>query len=194
LGGIYVRRFAQDFADQVAGVVLLDSSHEDIVNRLPREQVDEQLDQLRLLRIARYLTPFGIQRLLRTPLANVDEFTPEWWRRAGVALGYRADSYFAAYDQIRALLDASQAGKLPVPHMPPVPLRVLYSGGAIKEYGAAWRELQEELVALSPDHRLVFLPDSGHDIQRDATQAVADVIDEVAEVARSERRRLSGGR
>jgi pimeloyl-ACP methyl ester carboxylesterase len=180
LGGIYVRQFAHDFADEVAGIVLLDSSHEDIVHRLPREQVDEQLDQLRLLRVARYLTPIGIQRLLRKPLANVDDLTPEWWRRAGVALGYRADSYFAAYDQIEALVDASKAGNLPVPDVPPVPLRVLYSGGAMEEYGAAWREVQEELVALSPDHRLTYLPDAGHDIQRDATQAVADVIDEVA--------------
>lgn len=179
LGGIYARQFAHRFPDDTAGLVLLDSSHEDVVNRLPREAVQEQLDQLRVLRFARYLTPFGVQRLVRQPLANVDDETPEATRAAGVALGYRADSYFAAYDQVNRLLAASRRGDLPVPSIPAVPLVVLSSGGAVEEFGSVWRTLQHELAQLSPRNREVFLPASGHDIQRDAPDAVIDAVRDV---------------
>src|SRR5262245_26269647 len=43
LGGIYARRFAQRFPDDVAGLVLLDPAHEDYLVRMPKATLLENL-------------------------------------------------------------------------------------------------------------------------------------------------------
>lgn len=46
MGGLYARQFAGDYPDEVAGMVLLDSSHPDQGTRLEAEGLDQQIVQM----------------------------------------------------------------------------------------------------------------------------------------------------
>ena len=174
LGGIYARQFAALYPDETAGMVLIDSSSESMIRRLPAKTTASQLQQLHLLRYIRYLTPFGIQHVLRVPMATTNLRTPKL-RAIASTMGYRTAGYFAAYDQLSRLLTASESGQLQTPKMPPIPLFVLTSTDSIKTYGPTWAELQDELVALSPrSHHMTV--DSAHDIQREHPTVVLAAI------------------
>ncbi|MFI9379586.1 alpha/beta fold hydrolase [Kutzneria sp. NPDC052558] len=95
LGGLYARLYAKRFPTEVAGLVLLDPTHEDIVDRLPDEQAQwlrrtstedmfppEQLDAMR----GAYRATFGRALAdwpaeIREPLLD-QGFSPEVYRRA----------------------------------------------------------------------------------------------------------------
>ncbi|MEM9655671.1 MAG: alpha/beta hydrolase, partial [Actinomycetota bacterium] len=63
LGGLHVRSFARQYPDEVAAIVLVDSSHENQASRLT---MLDPLDDLTLagLRTCTRLSPFGLPRLL----------------------------------------------------------------------------------------------------------------------------------
>ena len=64
LGGIYVRRFAERYQATVAGMVLVESSHENQGRRLPADVADLDPGLTRLLAICRVAAPLGLMRLM----------------------------------------------------------------------------------------------------------------------------------
>lgn len=177
LGGAHALAFARRYPDQVAGLVLVDSAHPELLKRLPPEDAAKQFAQAGLLRWARYLAPFGLGRLLRLPVCNMGK-TPGRVGQAARALGYQTKGYFALYDEVRMLLAADPRALLaPLGDMPLVVLSTLHEG----PNSELLAELQTELAALARGSRLTVIEGSGHFIQLDRPEVVAEAVVEVIE-------------
>jgi pimeloyl-ACP methyl ester carboxylesterase len=188
LGGAYARHFAQRFPGAVAGLLLLDPFHEDMVTRAPRRVLDllaemksralpepsrEQLDAAR----GRLLTFFETwPDDVRVPLAEHHLWS---WRTA-----WQEDGNL--YDEVSAELRSG-------PGLPDVPTIVLSAMGRdavqahlwpedlLREINDGKRALHAELAASVPrgEHRV--LEDAGHgwlhEERPDAVlQAVTDLL------------------
>ncbi|HYZ93004.1 MAG TPA: alpha/beta hydrolase [Actinomycetota bacterium] len=174
LGGFFIREFARLYPKDVAGLVFVDSSHEEMGSRLTKQERDEAVGQLRLLRFGRYLMPFGIQRLLGLPVSNARDL-PEDVRDEAEAIGYRSSSYFALYDEASNLIREEDEGSLKLGKIPNVPLTVLASDENVRDI-AVWKELQEELAGLTRDARFEIVAHSGHFIHVDQPEIVVSAI------------------
>jgi pimeloyl-ACP methyl ester carboxylesterase len=194
LGGLHVRSFAQLFPDEVAGMVLVDSAHEQQATRLamlaPLDDV-----QSSGLTLCRRLAPLGIPRLLGIhdeaipdSLSIPPEVESAWASRL-----YQNRFCATVSDEFTAIQVETSRPESPE-HLGDLPLTVLTSdrdltvdqepvaGITIADLAAANRvagDLQAELAALSTDsvHRVV--PDAGHYIHWDQPAVVLDSIDEV---------------
>ena len=186
LGGIYARQFAHRYPGQVAGMVMVDSAHEEMLRRFPSDSdVVQSTKQLRVLRPLRYLTITGVARLARMPVASHPDLPPEQQKIAS-AIGYRYDSYHAFYNEAAAFNTASHDTSFTTPDLPRVPAFVLASMQNLDDpnIGAISRRLQEELAASLHDAPLDVV-DSGHFIHTQQPQTVADAIIEVLERSRA---------
>jgi pimeloyl-ACP methyl ester carboxylesterase len=181
LGGLYVREFARRYPDNVAGLVFVDSSHEEMSARATPKQRKQAEDRIKLLRVARYLMPFAVGRLARQSVSNAADL-PERDRAVAKAIGYRTSSYFAVYDEIAALLREDEQGTLKLGSTLDVPLVVITSERNLEgDNGPMWKELQAELVELSPSGKHVIAEGSGHFVHVDRPDLVVEAIKDVLE-------------
>lgn len=74
LGGLYARHFAKCFPDQVAGLVLLDPTHEDIADYLP----DHAARQMAAWTSDTVLTPQQLETMRSTYRRVFDRALPDW--------------------------------------------------------------------------------------------------------------------
>lgn len=113
--GLNVRRFACKYPDEVAAIVLVDATHEDINARFTPEFKHLQAAAIRLVRFGRVTAPLGLLRLLRRPMAPAN-MSPGIQPIAN-ALGYRPATYstviaeFLAFEESAA--QVRRAGALP---------------------------------------------------------------------------------
>ena len=148
-GGVYARAYAASYPADVAGMVLVDSSHPEQFERLP--DGPENYDQARrLFAVAPILARLGVIRLfdlLPVPTelpapqrAQVEAFNPSTRQVATTAEEFRATPETTA--QVRGARSLGDK-----------PLAVVSAG----KQSPAWLELQDELAALSSDstHRVV---------------------------------------
>jgi pimeloyl-ACP methyl ester carboxylesterase len=187
LGGAYARHYAQRFPGEVAGLLLLDPFHEEMVTRAPRQVLemlaqmkDRELpepteEQLGLSRkqLARHFAAWP--EPVREPLI---EHHLTSWRTA-----WRADDNL--YDEVSDELRRA-------PALPDVPLNVLSATGhdavqahlwpedVLREINEGKRALHAELAASVPrgEHRVV---DAGHGWVHEerpdvVLQAVSDLL------------------
>lgn len=201
-GGFTIRLFARRFPDQVAGLVLIDASHEDFATRLheadaqtrqqQRRQMQRQIElglvglRFGLLRLAPALagwdtTAVTFRRL--TPQAMQEMLALFLNPRALRAAGDEMDAFAESSEQLRA------SGKLGA-----LPLVVLTAGGRTgeqagqtaeqAEHRRLWRhELQPELARLSSRGKQIMVANTGHMIPLEQPEAVTaalrDLIEEV---------------
>jgi pimeloyl-ACP methyl ester carboxylesterase len=194
-GGVYVRRFFDRYPAEVAGMVLVDSSHEAQAHRLPEEPGREAMQ--RMLDLCTLLQPLGVVRMTGALDRVLDEFElPD-----AVIAANRANanqSHFCAAVQAES---ASFMADLALGREPPVlgdlPLTVLSQGAepqAVQAMGisleqaraerAVWDELQQELTALSSRGRRIVAERSGHAVQLQQPQLVIDAVVEMVEELR----------
>jgi pimeloyl-ACP methyl ester carboxylesterase len=197
LGGIYVRRYAQRFPDEVAGLLFLDPAHEDYPAQMPKQSL---LDRLRqglalvrvLLRFKRFYRglfermladwPDSVrERLIDYHLRSLRKSLEEWPARS------RSDQKGELLDEIR------QGGD-----MPKVPLIVLVAMGLdpfmaafmpegyLRQMNARKRPIYQLLAESVPrgEHRV--LENSGHttihtDCPDAVVQAIRDLLERVKE-------------
>lgn len=190
LGGIFVREFARLYPKETAGLVFVDSTHEEIAKSVPKKRFDQAMSQLRQLRYARYLMPFGVQRLLGLSISNAPEL-PQADRAHAKAIGYRSTSYFALYDGMKSLVDENNAGSLKLDPIPDVPLTVIASEKNLRdeEFGRSWTKLQHEFLKLTTDSKYIVARDSGHFVMVDRPEIVLDAVEDV--ITRSSERRTT---
>jgi pimeloyl-ACP methyl ester carboxylesterase len=198
LGGIYVRAFAELYPQDVAGIVLVDSSHENQNQLFPPEFINLESMQIVPFQFCQLTAPFGLVRAVKMMdaitvsfLLTRDETKPL------LAAMYRSGYCGAAVNEMRMFFAyASQPKKLS--SLGELPLIVLSSGSNAQEkYNElppalrsgvtlevmqkevdAWDAMQEELARLSTRGRRIVV-ESGHNIQLDAPQSVIDAIHEV---------------
>jgi len=188
LGGIFVRQFARMYPRDTAGLVFVDSTHEEIAKSVSKKEYDKAMSQLTQLRYGRWLMPLGVQRLMNLSISNAPNLPkPEKARAKGI--GYRSSSYFALYDEMRSFVAENNSGKLKLEPIPHVPLVVIATTQNLNdpEHGAVWNKLQHELLALSPGAKYV-VANSGHFVQVDEPHIVIDAVREVVEAAHASRR------
>ena len=173
IGGVYVQMFAARFHNEVAGVVLIDSSHESQLSRI--SGIPGFVPYL-----AKASAPIGIARIVNN-LEDAPNFSPEA-KAKRAALYSRNASVYASADEMSAISDSlAQLRDAPM-RLGDKPLFVLSRGlreGTSPEIEAAWRELQIELADRSSNGKLVIAEKSGHYIHFSEPELVVDAIRKV---------------
>jgi pimeloyl-ACP methyl ester carboxylesterase len=183
-GGFHVRVYAGRFPAEVAGVVLVDSSHPDQISRLhlPANPTAEfnKWEPLLPLTHGLGILRFGLHREPRPAGFSAADWDEVLFLR-NTTNSYRAliqegDAWAESANQVRA---SGNLGTKPM----------LVLTGA-RDVDASWRAawvdgLQADLVRISARGKQVVLSNSGHGIQFDAPDDVAKGIHEVWNTVRS---------
>jgi pimeloyl-ACP methyl ester carboxylesterase len=175
LGGFVVRIFAQDYASEVAGVVLVDSMN-------PKQVTQSQSNFLaRLTSLQAVLARFGVARLIVKLPAIASGAPPNG--EAYYPLYVRPQSLQASANEYRDLPDSAPQAAA-VKSLGDVPLIVLT---ARLNDTPGWPEWQTELLQLSSNSQHLFAENSGHVIQSDqpeaAVAAILQMVQQVRETA-----------
>jgi len=158
LGGYHVRMFASLYPDEVAGIVLVDSSYPDqwseVVAALPPESPDE---------------PSLFKELRTVPPASLPE---------------KMD-ILASADQVRA---TGSLGDLPLVVLTHSPTFTWHADSNVPpeivgKIEGVWQRLQNDLAGLSSNSSHIIATKAGHWIQADEPQLVIDAILKVIDEA-----------
>ena len=203
-GGVYVRAFASQYPSEVAGMLLVDSSHEGENLILPPEWVKLNQMQNTMMAACRVMSPFGLMRLSHMFDAVIAGVTMD--RQIGAA--YLAASYQTRFCRVSAEEVAALAATPYQPDTPgklgDMPLIVLTADTSQEQLQAqvpgylkstvgpevvakvfqANREMQQSLAGLSSRGRQVMVPNSGHMIQLEQPGVVIEAIREVLQQVR----------
>lgn len=151
-GGLIAQHYAAAHAEEVAGLVLVDSSH-------PRQ--------------ANLASPAASAGAVHNPVRHVSDFDksglPETPEEIASYLNTRRTAIFTQMDEIKSFGDS--AAIMREEKLPDVPLTVITRGMRAWPAGeegdaqeAKWSALQKDLAASGTHARHVFAADSAHDI------------------------------
>lgn len=182
-GGLYVRQFANTYPAQVAGMVLVDALHEDVL--MPTPPILH--DNAATFEMCRALAPFGLPRLFRLPLPEVVAAPPQIieavWSRA-----YRTETCSAALAENAQLPAVARALAEAGGTLADNPLVVLTAGQRPERewplYDAVWIAAQDKLEALSTSSQQVPADASRHFVQLDQPELVRSAIIRVVQTVR----------
>jgi len=156
LGGVYVRRFAQEYPDEVAGVVLVDEANPKQFVKYPELFGDRFV---RMLKAAQFAMRLGVGHLFFA-LGGETDFS---------GLAEPQESQFKAIWSSPQYFDAQiaeiQAGRgiwteaLHLNGLGDKPLVVLSRG---TDLGYEWKDYQADLVTLSTDSRQITVEGASH--------------------------------
>jgi pimeloyl-ACP methyl ester carboxylesterase len=168
-GGFSVRVFASEHPDRVAGLVVVDGSHEDQEHEVPR-----------LARFVPLLSSIGALRLLGVSLGLSVESLPPTTQTFARATRFRAAGYKTAADEITHIRESAaevraSRRKLTIP--------VVVVTGA-RGADATWLRLQRDQVALSERGCQIIAEQSGHVVAVDEPEVVVDAIRAMVERTR----------
>ncbi|HEX8846083.1 MAG TPA: alpha/beta hydrolase [Pyrinomonadaceae bacterium] len=173
-GGLNLRLYASQFPEEVAGMVLVDSAHEDYPFRSPL-----------LTRVGLLTAPLGIPRLFarfvvsENPIFNRDSKYPPAYRAIATSTKY-------LYTVMREYSAADQSwsqGRSSKKSLGDRPLVVLLPTSNHELFPVA-RKLQTELASRSTRGKLILVENTWHHIQHDRPDAVIDAVREVFEAVR----------
>ena len=163
-GGVSVRAFASEYPDEVAGLVLVESVHEDMKSRLAEVRRDEGLPDTAVFPSA------DVLRRVMSGYPSVEAAIAEW------------TSIDDSLDQIRM-------GR---PALSSVPLVVIARGKTGRYPGVppekmppfedAWRKLQEDLAGMSAAGSFVVAENSSHNVPVEAPGVVVQAVQSLLKV------------
>ena len=148
-GGLYARMFAARYSEEVAGMVLVDSSHPEQFSRSPEGRaMYEQIE--RLGAVLPFLTRLGVIRLSNYYPAHPD--LPSQQSAQIEAFNSSTQHVVTTVEEFRATPETT-AQVRSTQTVGDKPLAVVSAG----EQPSSWLEMQDELAALSPNsiHRVV---------------------------------------
>jgi pimeloyl-ACP methyl ester carboxylesterase len=168
-GGFSVRLFASDYGERVAGLVLVDASHEEQAHDIPR-----------MVWFAPFLSSVGLLRLAGMSLGQSPDSVAPSVREFARATRFRAAGYHAAADELRHIRESSAEVKsarrtLTIP--------VVVVTGALGA-DTTWRDLQRDQVGLSERGCQIVAAQSGHVVPIEQPQVVVGAIRAVVDAAR----------
>lgn len=185
LGGYYARRYAEAYPNRIAGLVLLDSTHEEAPRRMTYRP--EDLSEIELCSAVAWsgaLRVSGTMKML-VPKGSSEETASE-------ILSVANRTRFCS-----GLLKAAEGIELELSNaegprsLGDIPLVVVMRGKAADEYEGLegenrrlfeinepkWQQMQREIADLSTRSKLMVAPESGHQIQTDSPQMVVEAIE-----------------
>jgi pimeloyl-ACP methyl ester carboxylesterase len=158
LGGIFSRVYADTYPADVVGLVLVDSSHPEQLERSP-EMVADNAEYLQLLTIIPWLVRLGISRIYFDLGGSADFGDLPVQQRGEVAAIWSDPAYFvnqrAKMLAVPAIFERGQA----LDQLGALPLVVVTAG---RSNFPIWVELQGELAALSTNSVHVTVPEADH--------------------------------
>ena len=204
LGGLTVRVFASQYPDEVAGMILVDAGHEDMLERLPPEYLRLNKQQESYFSVLGFMSRFGVLRWLGSSSKGADITPPQVAKmpkefQPFYLMMLSHPSFFdTALAELRALPETTaqvratgSLGDLPliVLSADSIDDAVLKSIGLGDDFPAAqlqqaFHELQAELAALSTNSMHVFVKNSTHAIPLDKPDVVIKSILDMVEVVR----------
>ncbi|WP_237658367.1 alpha/beta hydrolase [Ureibacillus xyleni] len=190
LGGMYMRLFAQTYKDEVAGIVLLDSRHEDYSNETNQLLIDAGIDPMTMGNPSKntlsLMKQSGVIRLMKDSLLKD---IPEEHRDLFLNIEFRPKFFHAQEDELRNmgmvedLIRNQSLGDIPLVI---VTHGIAIDGTAIglsekdsNKMEETWQQQQKQTLELSEDSELIIAKNSGHAIMHDEPELVVDVIVDV---------------
>jgi pimeloyl-ACP methyl ester carboxylesterase len=188
-GGIVARRFQNRYPGDVAGMLLVDSSHEDQSRRLGddgawyglKRAARRQARILGLRRIAARLELVGGLNAASLAMETVPEYAA-----AAKAVSLSTKQRRTV---VREMLVLARPQGQPQ-DLGALPLAVLSAGSDKRRKWpawAAWRQLQDELAALSSDSAYMYAVNADHHVHLDDPGVVVQVIHDLVERCRRDR-------
>lgn len=178
IGGVVARSFYAQYPDLVAGMLLVDSSHEQQVRRFAelgwrrgpyRYAREAARRQARILGLRRLAVALGLWRGFDADIAR--EVLPE---DAGAHRTILLSSPQRRVN-VREMLMATHTWGQP-PELGSIPLTVLTRATGTGESWPIWAQLQDELVALSTDSEHIHAETAGHYVHLDEPDLVIQAI------------------
>ncbi|MFY0529010.1 alpha/beta hydrolase [Archangium gephyra] len=186
LGGLFVRLYADRYPEQVAGMVLLDASHPDQLERLPGSARKQFELGVKMMALMPALVQVGLVRA--TGLFDaMGRGLPERAFAEAAAFASTPRHMEAAHDEMLAW-DDSAAQVRATRGLGDRPLLVVSAGAAAgaPELVPAFQALHREMVSLSSRGEYRLIPEANHlsllTDQAHARQASAAVLDVVLQV------------
>lgn len=192
-GGYHTRLYANKFADEVAGVVLIDASHEDQLSYLPPEKFQAEMKQIN---IARLTAPLGVMRMAGNWGFLPEEFETFVKKYPVEAQPILRGFYYRTgqFSTWKAELDASETSAAQVREagsLKNTPLTVITAGAlqfpldvdANQAY-LKWIQRQDQLAKLSSVSKRVTAQKSDHYIQLDEPELIVEEIRRLVEASR----------
>ncbi|MFT5585596.1 MAG: pimeloyl-ACP methyl ester carboxylesterase [Cognaticolwellia sp.] len=198
IGGLQVRQFAHQFPERVSGMVLVDSSHEQQVQRFGDTEAEGPSG---ILKVASLLAPIGMLRLSGFVEMKFEESEISG-QELEQAIAMQSQTHIPAamtreVEAMKADMDANQ----PPPSLGDIPLIVLTQGLPLEEEEdfdpldlekieedkverPIWSQLQLELSQLSSQGTQVFAMKSDHHITDLEPELVISSIESVLETVR----------
>ena len=185
IAGIYVQFYASQYPDEVAGLVLVDSSHENQLTRKELPQIPSFYPPL-----IKVLAPFGVARLMNGVAAPFPNLPPEIEAERAAIYSHTRNMYAVADEMSAIPTSLEQLHAAPM-RLGDKPLIVLTRG--MKEASPAgspeeaerieqgWAELQADLARRSSNGQQMIAADSGHYIQFYQPDLVIDAVRQVVE-------------
>jgi pimeloyl-ACP methyl ester carboxylesterase len=194
LGGPVARQFAAKYPYEVAGLVMVDSAHEQQVKYFPERLVKMAISMMGMMSVMKLMSRLGLFAL-KPSLISLDDkgrLSPEL---AAQLRGVMASSEHHTEALIAETQSVSRARTQPVSDLGDLPLTVISHGqldaNAVPpslgteirdEYERAWQQLQQEITALSTRGRRIVAERSGHHIIFDQPDVI---IESILEMVRS---------
>jgi pimeloyl-ACP methyl ester carboxylesterase len=169
IAGFEVRVFASDHPERVAGLVLVDASHEDQAHEVPQ-----------MARFVPLLSTIGVLRLFGVSFGQRVESLAPSVRPFARATSFRTAAYQAAADEIIHIRQSASEVRSSRRKLT-IPVLVITGGRGADEN---WRRLQRDQVSLSERGCLMIAQESGHVVSTDQPEVVVDAIRTVVEIAR----------
>lgn len=169
IGGFAVRVFASEHVDRVAGLVLVDATHEDQEHEIPR-----------MARFVPFLSSVGVLRLLGVSFGQSPGSLAPSVREFARATSFRAAGQQAAADEISHIRESVAEVKATRRKLT-VPLVVVTAG---RGTDALWRDLQRDQVTLSQRGCQIIAEQSGHAVAVGQPEVIVDAIRAIVNAAR----------
>lgn len=187
-GGIVVRHFTQQYPDEVGGMVLVDSAHEQQFQHFPKPMVNMVKKMLPMMKVLKLAFAIGIPALRAASMA-LDKRVPLPIAEIDRAIRAVSAKHFATQSREFEAIVSNQ--NLPVKTLGDIPLIVLSHGipqpmpnftdEINAEYEQTWQDLQIEQAALSTNSQRIIAEGSGHDIQLEQPELVINAVEKVLE-------------
>lgn len=190
MAGYNVRLFANDYANEVAGMVLVDASHPDQENRFSPELRSMEGSWHREAEFIAYSTPLGIPRLIGL-------CEPDPVERAADCNFHSARESMAemkAFDEsARQTAATGSLGSIPLAVLShdPDKLYAELPPDIAKSTNEAWEKMQEELAHLSSRATQTVSKNSSHYIQQDNPELVVKTVRNIVDQVRQTKAQIA---
>lgn len=188
LGGVVTRQFAAKYPNEVVGLVMVDSAHEQQVKQFPEALVKMVNSMKGMMGVTKLMSKLGIFAL-KPDLVQIGDNGKLAKGLVAKMQGVMASSNSHAEAMIAESGSVFAVETQPISTLGNLPLTVIRHGhldeNAVPpslgekvrdDYEAAWQKLQAEIMSLSTQGRLIVAERSGHNIMFDQPEIIIESI------------------